>query len=143
MGKTTPIADRFNAKVIKTNSCWLWTGALYRGYGHLWVSGKQLKAHRVSWLLATGVFPERDIFVCHKCDVRNCVNPEHLFLGTHSDNMVDSVNKKRHRNSRKTHCKSGHILNEENTYIENDYIRHCKVCDKIRQRKYRAQKRSQ
>ena len=82
------------------NKCWLWIGTLRPNvsgelYGQFNLNGGQYKAHRVQYFLTTGVDPgEKE--VCHKCDVTFCVNPSHLFLGTHSDNQKDSFQKRRH-----------------------------------------------
>jgi len=86
---------RFWTKVEKTlDDCWLWTGAKCFGYGTFQLDGKAQRAHRVIWLWTKGQIPER-LLVCHKCDVRNCVNPEHLFLGTYLDNNRDRKEKGR------------------------------------------------
>jgi hypothetical protein len=91
---------RFNKKVEKTDSCWLWVGKkMIDGYGNMWVEGKQIPAHRLSWLLHNGSIKE-GLKVCHKCDVRHCVNPQHLFLGTQMDNMRDMIEKGRARKVR-------------------------------------------
>jgi len=82
-------AASFWAKVNKTDSCWLWTA--YRnwaGYGLFKFGPGLVNVHRISWQYRHGEIPE-GMHVLHKCDVRNCVNPDHLFLGTHQDNMND------------------------------------------------------
>lgn len=89
-------------------------------------------AHRLAWVQAYGPIPD-GLSVLHTCDTRACVNPEHLFLGTHKDNTLDMVAKGRHWNQGKTHCKSGHEFNEENTRIERGR-RACRACDRERVR---------
>lgn len=72
--------------------CWIWTGAVdNNNYGRFGVNGK---AHRISYELYNGKIND-GLLVCHKCDVRQCVNPDHLFLGTQYDNMRDMIIKGR------------------------------------------------
>jgi hypothetical protein len=88
---------RFWSKVAKGegSGCWLWTAGSRQGYGQFGVAaGRVVDAHRISWELANGPIPA-GLFVCHTCDVRICVRPDHLFLGTHSDNMQDMHRKGR------------------------------------------------
>lgn len=93
--KRVPIESRFWAKVDKTASCWLWTGATSRGYGSLADgNGSAIRAHRMSWVMANGPIPE-GMHVLHRCDTPPCVNPDHLFLGTDATNVADRVAKGR------------------------------------------------
>lgn len=111
----------------KKTGCWLWTGSITTcGYGQINIKYKRYLAHRLSWNVHNGAIP-KGFFVCHKCDNPPCVNPDHLFIGTHRDNMQDMLKKGRHVQARKTHCPRGHEYNKENTH--NYYSeRICKTC---------------
>ncbi len=91
------VVARFEANVQKTETCWLWTGCLNNaGYGTINIDGKSKLVHRLSWdLFRTEKIGEA--FVLHICDVKNCVNPSHLFSGSQADNINDKMKKGRHR----------------------------------------------
>ncbi len=115
VSKSTP-EDRFWAKVRKSDGCWLWSRPGWAdGYGQTTFKHQRWFAHRLSYTLAVGPIPD-GLFVCHHCDVRLCVRPDHLFLGTQTDNLRDASRKGRMRTQKITHCPKGHAYTPENTY---------------------------
>jgi HNH endonuclease len=94
--KKEAIRQQFEKSVIKQTGCWGWRKKpLKTGYGALYIGKRKLaSAHRISWIIHRGEIPDK-LFVLHKCDNRICTNPDHLFLGTHIDNMRDMVSKNR------------------------------------------------
>lgn len=88
-------AARFWAKVKLTSSCWQWNGARFKhGYGQVRIGKKLILAHRIAWTLTHRNGPG-NLDVLHRCDNILCVRPDHLFLGTHADNMRDMAIKGR------------------------------------------------
>jgi hypothetical protein len=104
MAPFRPAPERFAEKyrVDADTGCWVWTASFTRGgYGQFGFGGITRRAHRVSWVLHRGPIPD-GLWVLHKCDNPPCVNPDHLFLGTCSDNSRDCVAKGRHKPFRTT-----------------------------------------
>lgn len=86
--------ERVMAKVDVTEGCWQWTGGTNMGYGQLSVSNRPQRVHRIAYEYHFGPIP-KGMLVCHSCDNRLCVNPDHLWLGTIEDNIVDMWSKGR------------------------------------------------
>lgn len=94
--------ERFWKKIKRLNpsECWVWTASTRDGYGQFNVNGKMVASHRIAWVLANGQIPHDNsphgICICHRCDVRACCNPSHMFLGTNAVNIHDMISKGRH-----------------------------------------------
>lgn len=136
-----PIEERFWSKVDRRgpDECWPWTACYSRnGYGWFGVNGKGWVATRMAWFLTHGSPP--DGFVCHRCDNPQCVNPAHLFVGSHTDNMRDAVAKGRMHFRQGDRCKYGHLLAGDNIIHRSDHPGRtkCRQCHKVATARYRA-----
>jgi hypothetical protein len=115
------------------SGCWLWTRGIGAwGYGKIKIARLTKSAHRLSWELHRGPIPS-GLFVCHRCDTPACVNPAHLWLGTHLDNMRDCKEKGRivggdFCQATKTHCPKGHPYSGANLRRTLTNSRQCLAC---------------
>ena len=120
---------------VSASGCWEWNKHRdSHGYGRI---GPGKLAHRFFYEKLVGSIPDGES-VCHSCDNPPCVNPNHLWLGSISDNIQDCVSKGRHRNASKTSCPKGHAYTPENTYSPtNRNARYCRTCNRIAVANYR------
>ena len=120
--------------------CDEWTGARNKGYGMLLLNGKAKYAHRIVWMQDNG---HTDLQINHHCDNPACINIEHLYAGTHKENMRDMRERGRvnSHNAKKTHCKRGHEFTPENTKMNGDR-RACRSCINSAQNRRRKNART-
>lgn len=121
------------------NGCWLWTASKNnQGYGRIRFQEREYLAHRLSYIAHKGQLGSTDC-VCHTCDTPLCVNPKHLFIGTHKSNAADKVGKKRHPRNTATTCKHGHEYVEGSWYYytppNGRRLRRCRQCLKLQNRR--------
>lgn len=156
IGKAVPLEEakelarqklRQLSPVNPESGCWEWQKTLSSfGYGQMYWRGKQYRTHRLSYYLFKGELNGLD--VCHSCDNKKCNNPDHLWLGTHRENMLDHIGKGRHFQKEQTVCKRGHPLSGDNVEVRKlgpnrGYGRKCKECQRYRMRRAYQRKHPQ
>lgn len=149
---TASVADRLIGHLDFSGgptSCWLWQGHIRaNGYARMSVNGKERYVHRLAYELAHGSIPDGlDVdHVCHNLDEacpggpcihRRCCNPSHLRIATRSENLRAGRATRGRKVEPKTHCKWGHLFDEQNTWIRPDGGRMCKACNNRRQQETR------
>lgn len=137
----TTLIER-NSTAIPFSGCWIWLGATHNGYGHLTHGGKHMFAHRASFIAHNPSAPTPKL-VCHHCDVRECVNPAHLYAGDHISNRADMLNRNRwaHPYASRTECFAGHNYESVGFAIAKDGSRVCRECQRNHKRAQRAAKK--
>ncbi|MFF5142548.1 HNH endonuclease [Streptomyces sp. NPDC013157] len=151
IARTVPTpADRFHAKTKPgpwslrrdcPGTCRLWDGAINEdGYGHFWLDGRTVKAHRAAVALADGAPVPANLDVDHRCRRRACVNRAHLEPVTHRENVLRSSNHVAAR-AAVTHCPARHAYDEANTIRAANGTRKCRACKNARARARRAEAR--
>lgn len=141
ISELTPInIKNFMSKVIQSRNCWVWTGYKLKGYGRFGLNDKIFYAHRVSYELFIGEIP-KGLQLDHLCRNTLCVNPYHLEPVTNQENCKRGLTGKKtglYQKS-KTHCPQGHEYSKENTYIRPNGKRCCRICARIKVKKYNKQ----
>lgn len=119
-GRPASTVEHFWSKVDvrEEDECWEWRGGKDSdGYGGVRVGNRDYRAHRYSWMINYGDIP-KNFLVCHKCDNPPCINPKHLFLGTHKDNVNDMISK-----GRRIYQKGEERYNSKLTWVKVSEIR--------------------
>lgn len=134
-------SQRINSRVRRdANGCLIYLGRIHpSGYGMVWYEGRHRLVHRLAWELVNGPIPD-GLVMDHLCRNPSCINLEHLEPVTTAVNVYRGIGPSA-INRRKTHCNSGHVFDEANTYFTAGK-RHCRECRRLWQSGYRAQKRA-
>ena len=139
MSRPIPAEQRIEPYIerLPWSGCWIWLKSLNNGgYGTVAVKGKSKFAHRFSWEFYRGPIPSGKN-VLHRCDIPSCVNPDHLFIGSQTDNHLDSQTKGRRYKQQSDKCIHGHPAIPENVYFSNGH-RYCLLCKRESRRRLKS-----
>ena len=142
------LQERFEAQheAIPFSGCWIWTGALNKGYGVIGLNNKVLQAHRVSYEFHHGSIPKGHV-IDHLCKMPCCVNPNHLEAVTQGENVrrglasASITERNKALGKARTHCPTGHEYSPENTYVTREGFRVCRACNNARSNLAQKKKR--
>ncbi len=141
--KSRPLHKRLWEKANKTETCWLWTAYINKfGYGVIGTYDKKTAlAHRVSFELTKGPIPE-GLEINHLCEVKNCINPDHLEAITRAEHILKTDFQGGKYQKNKTHCVNGHSFQETDVYITKEGHRKCRACGRAADKR-RSPRRAQ
>lgn len=128
--------NRVPAFFVDPRGCWIWTRATKSGYAVMTVKHGSRSVHRLHWEAFNGERIPKDREIDHLCRVRGCVNPAHLELVDHKTNVLRGLSPTAD-NYRKSECVNGHLLAGPNLYVRAEGKRACKICMRMRDKKYR------
>lgn len=136
-----------DGRTISADGCWLWREkSKKRGYGKLTYNYKTIDVHRAAAHVWLGLDLDSPLLALHKCPNKHCFNPEHLYIGNQSRNILDAVSAGTHSKSRNKHCTKGHPFDDVNTmwYTSKEgwHIRFCRECNKQDSKEYYRKTRS-
>lgn len=138
------LVQRFFEKIefIPFHPCWEWNGTKSNGYASIWLNGQTRRASRLSWEIHHGRSFPVGLFALHTCDNPGCVNPDHIWIGTSSENTRDMYKKGRHPKlvspyANSTHCPYGHERSGSNIYWYRGH-RYCRPCNRRRKQESKA-----
>jgi len=147
MANTGPVPYHWSYWVMPepNSGCWLWDGIVGTNgrptlIRHINRKRKTLNVTRFIWEDVKGPIPD-GLWVLHKCSVGICVNPDHLYLGTHQNNMADMARSGVQKGVRKTHCPRGHLYDAKYSY-RRQTIQVCSICNREKCRAYYARRRA-